>query len=109
MAARSLLARHPHDPLVWAEAVLTEWLMSLRERPICDTMTQTAADTARLVSEVGHPSVGVLYDQANLTFTHDETWQEAFAVQGELVRHVHVKDLVFKDPDARRTGLDLRP
>ena len=64
------------------------------------TMTQTAADTARLVSEVGSPSVRVLYDQANLTFTHDETWQEAFAVQGGLVSHVHVKDLVFKDPEA---------
>ena len=64
------------------------------------TMTQTAADTARLVSEVGSPAVRVLYDQANLTFTHDETWQEAFAVQGELVGHVHVKDLVFKDPEA---------
>jgi L-ribulose-5-phosphate 3-epimerase len=64
------------------------------------TMTQTAADTAKLVREVGSPAVRVLYDQANLTFTHDETWQEAFAVQGELVGHVHVKDLVFKDPDA---------
>jgi sugar phosphate isomerase/epimerase len=64
------------------------------------TMTQTAENTARLVREVDAPSVGVLYDQANLTFTHDETWQEAFAVQGELIRHVHVKDLVFKDPDA---------
>lgn len=64
------------------------------------TMTQTAADTARLVREVGSASVGVLYDQANLTFTHDEGWQEAFAVQGDLVRHVHVKDLVFTDPDA---------
>jgi sugar phosphate isomerase/epimerase len=64
------------------------------------TMTQTAADTARLVNEVGSPSVRVLYDQTNLTFTHDETWQEAFAVQGELVSHVHVKDLVFKDPEA---------
>jgi sugar phosphate isomerase/epimerase len=63
-------------------------------------MTQTAADTARLVSEVDSPAVRVLYDQANLTFTHDETWQEAFAVQGELVGHVHVKDLVFKDPEA---------
>ena len=64
------------------------------------TMTQTAAETARLVREVGSPAVRVLYDQANLTFTHDETWQEAFAVQGDLVGHVHVKDLVFKDPDA---------
>jgi len=64
------------------------------------TMTQTAAETARLVGEVGSPAVRVLYDQANLTFTHDETWQEAFAVQGDLVGHVHVKDLVFKDPQA---------
>ncbi|MGV2985742.1 sugar phosphate isomerase/epimerase family protein [Microbacterium sp. AGC85] len=64
------------------------------------TMTQTAVDTARLVEQVGSPAVRVLYDQANLTFTHDEKWQEAFAVQGELISHVHVKDLVFKDPDA---------
>ncbi|GAA2719323.1 sugar phosphate isomerase/epimerase family protein [Cellulomonas aerilata] len=65
------------------------------------TMTQTAADTARLVREVDSPSVRVLYDQANLTFTHDEGWQDAFAVQGDLIGHVHVKDLVFKDPGAR--------
>ena len=64
------------------------------------TMTQTAADTARLVREVNSPAVRVLYDQANLTFTHDEGWQQAFAVQGDLIGHVHVKDLVFKDPDA---------
>ncbi|MFT4227235.1 sugar phosphate isomerase/epimerase family protein [Micropruina sp.] len=64
------------------------------------TMTQTADDTARLVSEVGSPSVRVLYDQANLTFTHDEAWREALAVQGDLIGHVHVKDLVFKDPEA---------
>jgi len=64
------------------------------------TMTQTAADTARLVREVGSSAVGVLYDQANLTFTHDEDWEEAFEVQGDLIAHVHVKDLVFKDPKA---------
>ena len=64
------------------------------------TMTQTAADTARLVREIDSPSVRVLYDQANLTFTHDEGWQDAFAVQGDLIGHVHVKDLVFKDPEA---------
>ncbi len=64
------------------------------------TMTQTAADTARLVREVESPAVRVLYDQANLTFTHDEDWEGAFAVQGDLIGHVHVKDLVFKDPNA---------
>lgn len=64
------------------------------------TMTQSASDTARLVREVDHDAVRVLYDQANLTFTHDEPFDEALRVQGDLVGHVHVKDLVFTDPDA---------
>ena len=64
------------------------------------TMTQTAAETAALVREVAHPAVRVLYDQANLTFTHDETFEQALAVQGDLIGHVHVKDLVFTDPNA---------
>ena len=63
-------------------------------------MTQTAVDTARLVREVDHPAVRVLYDQANLTFTHDEPYEQALAIQGDLIGHVHVKDLVFTDPDA---------
>ena len=64
------------------------------------TMTQSAAQTARLVREVDHEAVRVLYDQANLTFTHDEPYQEALSIQGDLIGHVHVKDLVFTDPDA---------
>jgi L-ribulose-5-phosphate 3-epimerase len=63
-------------------------------------MTQSAAETARLVREVNHPAVRVLYDQANLTFTHDEPYEQALRIQGDLVGHVHVKDLVFTDPDA---------
>ena len=64
------------------------------------TMTQSAAETARLVREVDHDAVRVLYDQANLTFAHDEPYEEALRIQGDLVGHVHVKDLVFTDPDA---------
>ncbi|WP_045731806.1 sugar phosphate isomerase/epimerase family protein [Pseudarthrobacter chlorophenolicus] len=64
------------------------------------TMTQTAAETAALVREVAHPAVRVLYDQTNLTFTHDETFEQAFEVQGGLIGHVHVKDLVFTDSSA---------
>lgn len=64
------------------------------------TMTQTAADTAALVREIDHPAVRVLYDQANLTFTHDEKYEQALAVQGDLIGHVHVKDLIFTDPNA---------
>ncbi|WP_344137767.1 sugar phosphate isomerase/epimerase family protein [Saccharopolyspora halophila] len=64
------------------------------------TMTQSARETARLVREVNSPAVRVLYDQANLTFTHDEAWPEALREQGDLIGHVHVKDLVFTDPNA---------
>ena len=64
------------------------------------TMTQSAAQTARLVREVDRPAVRVLYDQTNLTFTHDEPYEEALRIQGDLIGHVHVKDLVFTDPDA---------
>lgn len=64
------------------------------------TMTQSAAETAMLVKQVGHPAVRVLYDQANLTFTHDEPHAQALAIQGDLIGHVHVKDLVFTNPDA---------
>jgi L-ribulose-5-phosphate 3-epimerase len=54
------------------------------------TMTQSAAETSRLVREVDHDAVRVLYDQANLTFAHDEPYDEALRIQ----------DLVFTDPDA---------
>jgi sugar phosphate isomerase/epimerase len=64
------------------------------------TMTQTARDTAELIRAVDSLAARVLYDQANLTFTHDEDFEDAFAVQGDLIGHVHVKDLVFKDPNA---------
>lgn len=64
------------------------------------TMTQSADQTARLVREVNHPAVRALYDQANLTFTHDEPYEDALRIQGDLIGHVHVKDLVFTDPDA---------
>jgi L-ribulose-5-phosphate 3-epimerase len=63
------------------------------------TMTVTAADTAALMQAVDHPSVGILYDQVNLTFTHSEPFPEAIALQRPWIRYVHVKDMVFTDPD----------
>lgn len=66
-----------------------------------NTMTMSAADTAKLMRELGDlPGVGILYDQANLTFTHCEPHPEAIALQAPWIRHVHVKDLVFTDPGA---------
>ncbi|MDR1534121.1 MAG: sugar phosphate isomerase/epimerase [Planctomycetota bacterium] len=65
------------------------------------TMTVSATATAMIVKKIDHPAVGALYDQANLTFGQEEDWQTAMDLQKNLIRHVHVKDLVFKKPGAR--------
>jgi L-ribulose-5-phosphate 3-epimerase len=63
------------------------------------TMTVTARETVDLVTAVASPAVRILYDQANLTFTHSETPGLAIELQGGLISHVHAKDLVFVDRD----------
>lgn len=64
-----------------------------------NTMTVTAAETAALMQAVRCEAVGILYDQVNLAFTHNEPFPDAIAVQRPWIRYVHVKDLVFTDPD----------
>ena len=60
------------------------------------TMTTTAANTARIMKEINHPYVGILYDQANLAFLHAEEYKEAIALQKDYIRYVHAKDLVYR-------------
>lgn len=62
-----------------------------------NTMCVSAKDSASVVREINHPNVRVLYDQANLSFTENEDYQEAIAIQQDLVAYMHVKDLVFKE------------
>jgi sugar phosphate isomerase/epimerase len=64
-----------------------------------NTMTVSAEQTADLMRDVASQNVGILYDQANLTFTHQEPYQIAIPLQKDWIRYVHVKDLVFIDPD----------
>lgn len=64
------------------------------------TLAVSAAETANLIRDVGQPNVRILYDQANLTFTHCEDFPEAIALQASAIRHVHAKDLIFLDRDA---------
>lgn len=65
------------------------------------TMTESAEETMCLMRAVDHIAVGVLYDQANLTFTHCEDYVEAIAAQASWIRHVHVKDLEWIDASRR--------
>ena len=71
-----------------------------------NTMTMSARQTADTIREIDHPNVKILYDQANLTFTGCEDWQEAIRIQKGLVGHMHVKDLVFKGANKAFVGND---
>lgn len=72
-----------------------------------NTMTVTAAETAALMRDVDAPGVGILYDQVNLAFTHNEPFEVAIPLQRPWIRYVHVKDLVFIDPDSPFNAADV--
>lgn len=62
-----------------------------------NTMAVSAKESVELIRDVNHPAVRILYDQANLTFTGNEGYQEAVSIQQRYVSYMHVKDLVFKE------------
>lgn len=62
-----------------------------------NTMAVSAKDSAALIRDINHPAVRILYDQANLSFTENEDYEEAIAIQQQYVAYMHVKDLVFKE------------
>lgn len=60
------------------------------------TMCESASQSVETIRDIGHDNVKILYDQANLTFTCNEDYPKAIALQKGLIGYVHVKDLVFK-------------
>lgn len=62
-----------------------------------NTMTDTASETSRIVRNVDHPAVQVLYDQPNLDFYGAEEYGDALSLLQGLIAYVHVKDFVFKE------------
>lgn len=62
-----------------------------------NTMTVSAKESEALMRAVDHNAVRILYDQANLTFTEQEDYEEAISIQQEHVGYMHVKDLVFQE------------
>lgn len=62
-----------------------------------NTMCVSAKDSYSVIKEINHPNVKILYDQANLSFTENEGYEEAVAIQQDEVAYMHVKDLVFKE------------
>ena len=74
-----------------------------------NTMTVSAADSISLTREINHPAVGILYDQANLTFTGKEPWDQALPLQFSKIYYTHVKDLVFREGCRAFTSSDVSP
>lgn len=71
-----------------------------------NTMTLTARQSADTIREIDHESVRILYDQANLTFTCNEEYEEAIALQKGLIGYIHVKDLIFKSANKEFVSSD---
>lgn len=74
-----------------------------------NTMAVSAKESAALIKEIDHPAVRILYDQANLTFTENEGYEEAVPLQQQYVAYMHVKDLVFKEGVAFSSSHVARP
>ena len=61
-----------------------------------DTMATSAEMTMAILRAVDLPNVGVLYDQANLSFMNSEMHEMAIALQSPRIQHVHVKDFYWE-------------
>ena len=72
-----------------------------------NTMTVSAAESIAVSEKIAHPSVGILYDQANLTFTQQEDYREAIPLQAEKIYYMHVKDLEFKGKNREFVSSDV--
>lgn len=72
-----------------------------------NTMTLTAKQSADLIRDINCDAVRILYDQANLTFTGNEAYEEAIELQKGLIGHMHVKDLVFHEGNIEFKSSDV--
>jgi len=74
-----------------------------------NTMAVSAKDSAALIRDVNHKAVRILYDQANLTFTENEDYEDAIRIQQRYVSYMHVKDLVFQEGKSFASSDVARP
>jgi L-ribulose-5-phosphate 3-epimerase len=61
-----------------------------------NTMTTGPAMTYGIVKEINKANVGILYDQANITFLSGEDYKKCIDIQKDKIFYIHVKDLIFK-------------
>ncbi len=61
-----------------------------------NTMTTGPQITWDIVNEIGRDNVGILYDQANISFLSGEDYKDCISIQRDKIFYVHVKDFKFK-------------
>ncbi|WP_129664088.1 sugar phosphate isomerase/epimerase family protein [Phytoactinopolyspora endophytica] len=71
-----------------------------------DTLATSAATTRDLVAAAASPTVGILYDQANLAIMRAEDPATAYLMQEPFIRHVHLKNFLPAEGGRRPVGLD---
>lgn len=62
-----------------------------------NTMTTMPDITMSIVAEIDRENVGILYDQANITFMNGPDYEASIRVQKDKILYVHAKDLIFKE------------
>lgn len=106
-ADRLTAVRHAAATLRDAAGHADQAGVSLNVENHMDTLATSAAATRALVDAAAAPSVGILYDQANLAIMAAEPAAVAVDVQRELIRHVHVKNFVRSGGHDGRTPVGL--
>lgn len=61
-----------------------------------NTMTTGPQITYDIVKEINRDNVGILYDQANISFLSGEDYERCIEIQKDKIYYVHVKDFKFK-------------
>lgn len=69
-----------------------------------NTMTTGPQITHDIVSEIDRANVGILYDQANISFLSGEEYAACIAIQKDKIHYVHVKDFLFKGENRTFVG-----
>jgi len=69
-----------------------------------NTMTTGPKITCDIVEEINRKNVGILYDQANISFLSGEDYRACIKIQKDKIHYVHVKDFIFKNENVMFTA-----
>ncbi len=75
--------------------IATEYGVQLAVETHGGQLTWTAAEALEFIEAIDHPAVGVLWDHYWVRAAGKESFEEAIALLGPHIRHVHAKNIQF--------------